>query len=388
MKVVYIADIGIEGGATKSLIELVSTMKNEHGVEPIVLTSGNDRLNESLSALGIENHSVGHGAFLQGAPDSMWKKPIKWLLYAAYYYLHYYSSIRKAIKVVDWKSVDLVHTNVARDDLGMELSKRTGVPNICHIREFAELDFNCWSYRPHYVKYLAENTDGFIAISDAVKEYWIKKGIPKDKIKVIYNGVDYQKIQRADHSRWKTDETIKMVIVGGVIPNKGQYQAIEALCMLPKELQPHFTLDVIGGITETYKSKLKEPLKKCGIENQVRFLGTCNDVYDRLKDYHVGLMCSKAEGFGRVTVEYMHAGLVVIASDCGANPELIQDKQTGLLYNRESVKLLADSMAYLWEHKEEMGNLADKGQEETKKYTKQKNAYEIYKEYGRFMEKR
>lgn len=87
---------------------------------------------------------------------------------------------------------------------------------------------------------------------------------------MIYNGVDYQKIQRADHSRWKTDETIKMVIVGGVIPNKGQYQAIEALCMLPKELQPHFTLDVIGGITETYKSKLKEPLKKCGIENQVK----------------------------------------------------------------------------------------------------------------------
>ena len=32
MKVVYIADIGIAGGATKSLVELVETMKNEYDI--------------------------------------------------------------------------------------------------------------------------------------------------------------------------------------------------------------------------------------------------------------------------------------------------------------------------------------------------------------------
>lgn len=388
MRVVYIADIGIEGGATKSLIELVSTMKSEHGVEPIVLTSGNDRLNESLSALGIENHPVGHGAFLQGAPDAAWKKPIKWILYAAYYYSHYHSSLRKAISAVDWENIDLIHTNVARDDLGMEISKKTGVPNICHIREFAELDFNCWTYRPHYVKYLAENTHGFIAISEAVKRYWVTKGLPENKIKVIYNGVDYQRIIHADHSQWGNNDTIKMVIVGGVIPNKGQHQAIKALCLLPEKVRCHFTLDIIGGITETYKAKLQEPLKKCGILDQVRFLGACSDVYDRLKDYHVGLMCSKAEGFGRVTVEYMHAGLVVIASDGGANPELISDRETGLLYQREDTKTLTEKMLYLWNHKDEMADIADKGQIEAKEYTKQKNAHEIFTEYCRVKEQR
>ena len=38
----------------------------------------------------------------------------------------------------------------------------------------------------------------------------------------------------------------------------------------------------------------------------------------------------KRQGFGRVTVEYMCAGLAVIASDCGANPELIQHDVTGI----------------------------------------------------------
>lgn len=386
MKVVYIANMGIEGGATKSLIELVSTMKNDYSVKPIVLTSGNDKLNELLTNFGIENYLVGHGAFMQGAPDAMWKKPIKWTLYAAYYYSHFYSSLKKALKVVDWSTVDLIHTNVARDDLGMEISKRTRVPNICHIREFAELDFNCWSYRPHYIKYLAENTSEFIAISNAVKQFWVEKGIPIDNIRVIYNGVDHQKIKCADHSSWMNDKCIKMVIVGGVIPNKGQFQAIEALCALPEDIRSNFSLDVIGRVTEMYKKKLQEPLKKHGILSQVKFLGECDDVYNRLKDYHVGLMCSKAEGFGRVTVEYMHAGLSIIASNCGANPELIRDKYSGLLYDREDTYSLSEKMVYLWRHRNEMVSFALKGKEEAQKYTKQKNAYEIYSVYNRFKE--
>ena len=330
MKVVYIADIGIEGGATKSLIELVSTMKKEYDVEPIVLTSGNNRLNEQLNARNIENYSFGYGAFLQGAPDALWKKPIKWVLLGWRYYTHYYSALNKALKSINWSEVDLIHTNVARDDIGMEISKRTGVPNICHIREFAELDFNCWSYRPKYVKYLNENTGGFIAISESVKKYWVKKGLTEEKIDVVYNGVDRDRISAADHSVWEKDGLLKLVIVGGVIPNKGQWQAIEAVCALPQQVRRNIRLDVIGGITESYKEKLSAPLRKAGIISQVQFLGSCNDVYDRLKNYHIGLMCSKAEGFGRVTVEYMCAGLAVIASDCGANPELIQHDVTGI----------------------------------------------------------
>lgn len=386
MKVVYIADIGIEGGATKSLIELVNTMKSDCGVEPIVLTSGNDKLNQSLTELGIENHAVGHGAFLQGAPDALWKKPIKWGLYAAHYYTHYRSSINKALQAVDWSTVDLIHTNVARDDIGMELSKRTGVPNICHIREFAELDFNCWSYRPHYVNYLADNTDFFIAISEAVKKYWVTKGIPSDKIKVIYNGVDYKKIKNTDRSTWLKDETLKMVIVGGVIPNKGQWQAIEALCALPENVRKNITLDVIGGITETYKAKLQAPLKKAGIIDQVRFLGACSDVYSRLKDYHIGLMCSKAEGFGRVTAEYMHAGLAVIASNGGANTEIITDGENGQLYDYNQPALLAECIENYYNNRDMMINYSEAGQNKARKiFTKENNAQNIAEVYKKIV---
>ena len=381
MKVVYIADIGIAGGATKSLVEMISTLKTEYNVEPVVLTSRNDELNDVLTRNGIENHSVGHGAFMQGAPDSLWKKPIKWLLYGGIYYGRFYSSLKKAMSVVDWGTVDLIHTNVARDDIGMEISKRTGIPNVCHIREFAELDFNCWSYRTNYVKYLAKNTNGFIAISDAVKQYWVMKGLPQDKIHVVYNGVDNRKIKAVNYDTWKTDKILKMVIVGGVIPNKGQWQAIQALCKLPLEVRRNVTIDVIGGITESYKDRISEPLKNAGIENQVNFLGSCVDVYDRLCSYHIGLMCSKAEGFGRVTVEYMHAGLGVIASNSGANPELIVDGKTGILYDRNNIDSLVQAIEKLVLNRDELISIAQAGKKSVQKFTKEDNAENIYKYY-------
>lgn len=276
-------------------------------------------------------------------------------------------------------------SNVARDDIGMEISKRTGIPNICHIREFAELDFDCWSYRPQYVKYLNRNTGGFIAISNAVKKYWVEKGLSENKINIVYNGVDKNRIKPADYSTWERDSIIRLVIVGGVIPNKGQWQAIEAICLLPEQIRKYVKLDVIGGITKEYRNKISAPLRRAGIERNVRFLGPCNDVYDRLKNYHIGLMCSKAEGFGRVTVEYMHAGLAVIASNCGANPELIKDNTTGILYDRNRTETLTQAILTLAENRQKMLRIAKEGKAFAEnRYTKEQNAKNIYKVYKKY----
>lgn len=387
MRVVYIADIGIEGGATRSLVELVSNMKEKFNVDVIVFTSRRNQLNSLLDERSIENYSLGYGAFLQGAPDAWWKRPIKWLLFAFIYYSKYRSSLKRALSIVDWKKVDLIHTNVARDDIGMRLSRITGIPNICHIREFAELDFNCWSYRPHYVKFLNQNTDRFIAISKSVGSYWVEKGISSEKIQVIYNGVDNKQIRTKSYDDFLTRKELRLVIVGGVIPNKGQWQAIEALCRLPAQLRENVTLDVIGGISENYRTHLLEPLKKAGLVDNVHFCGKCSDVYDRLCDYDIGLMCSLAEGFGRVTVEYMHAGLAVIASNTGANPELIIDGENGILYERNSTQSLADKIQWAYSHRKQLMDIAASGQNKAREcFTSEHNAKDIFNAYQQIME--
>ena len=89
-----------------------------------------------------------------------------------------------------------------------------------------------------------------------------------------------------------------------------------------------------------------------GYLSQINFLGSINDVHERLGNYQIGLMCSRAEGFGRVTAEYMHAQLGVIASDSGANPELIQDGVNGLLFKSGDAKSLSECILRLYNNRE------------------------------------
>jgi glycosyltransferase involved in cell wall biosynthesis len=66
------------------------------------------------------------------------------------------------------------------------------------------------------------------------------------------------------------------------------------------------------------------------------------DVVAEIDRAHVGLMCSRSEAFGRVTVEYLRRGRPVIGTRSGGTPELTEDGVTGLLYDPGDIEALAD----------------------------------------------
>ena len=382
MRVVYIIDSIVGGGAPKSLIEMVCELKRLYNVDPVVLTSQNNGFNKTLDKYGIENYAVGHGSFMVGSPEKKWKKPFKWLILYMEYHLKHRSSIEKSLKLIDWEKVDLIHSNSVRTDLGIELARITKKRCICHVREFAELDYNCWSYKASYIDYLNRGVDGFIAVSDSVKNYWISKGLTKEKIEVVYNGVDNRQIQRVDHSNWEEEKCLKLVIVGEVIKNKGQLQAALAISLLPESIRKNIILSVIGTVSTKNERRLREVFLMAGIPENIRVLGMRNDVYECLKNYHIGLMCSKAEAFGRVTAEYMHAGLAVIASNTGANPVLVKDNETGLIYDKNKTEDLSNKIERLFYDRRLMISIAQKGHDVAKKkYTCTINAERVYECY-------
>jgi len=99
-------------------------------------------------------------------------------------------------------------------------------------------------------------------------------------------------------------------------------------------------------------------------------------------------MCSRSEGFGRVTAEYMHAQLGIIASDSGANPELIEDGVTGLLFKSGDAKSLADCIIRFYNNRELLIQLSHAAREKARReYTQHKNAENIYKIYQEILKK-
>lgn len=68
-----------------------------------------------------------------------------------------------------------------------------------------------------------------------------------------------------------------------------------------------------------------------GIERDVFFIGRCDNVANLLFASDIGVLSSRAEGFANAILEYMAAGLPVIATDVGGVREAIVEGETGYI---------------------------------------------------------
>ena len=341
MRVLYIIDPGTVGGATVAFYDLISQMRLMN-VEPIVITSGYNEFNKKLECLGVKTIADGHKTVLGGIGHGI-RRPLSFIKRWIMYRTCETRAIQKISSQLEISTIDLIHTNSARNSIGCLISKRYGIPHIVHIREFADKDFACVAFKSNYIEIFNQYTDRFLAVSGAVKEHWIQKGIERNKIQTVYDGVRYDNIVLSPDST-KRDDVLKMVIVGGVVRTKGQDLAVKAISLLPDDIKGNVTLDIVGWTNEKYVNCMRKFATEHRIDSQIRFLGARDDVHQILGQYHIGLMCSKSEGFGLVTVEYMHAQLGVIASNSGASPELVIDGECGLTFEVGKAESLAKCM--------------------------------------------
>ena len=383
MKVLYISNKNEKGGAYYSLMEMVLTLKDEYGVEPVILTQGENKLTKFCHANGIETYAVGHDPFMLYKGSTLPRKAVKFLL-RPYYGIRrnkrLRSSLEKVSRHIDFSTVDLIHTNVNRDDIGQELSLKYGIPHVWHIREFSDTDYDCAYLRKKPFVYMNNINGCFIAISQAVKKAWIKKGIRPEKIKVIYNGIDTDKFKSSDNKSFSQD--LHFIFTGTICPTKGQVQVIKAVSELSDDIKEHIYVDFYGSGVKGYIDTLKSLIEKNGLEDRLRFCGYSDSIQDILPGYDGAFVCSDAEAFGRVTVEHMYCSLAVIASDSGANPELIDDGRDGFLYSAGNIDSLRDTIVRVYNERNKLADITKLAREKAGKcFSRRVNADNVYKLY-------
>lgn len=381
MRVLFISGGDYKYGAPKSMISLILYLKEYYSVEPILLTKKHNLLNDICNENGIENHSFWYCDFMSGSPYTFFPlKAAKHIIKYVLYVVGCVSQHRVFKCGIDFETIDIIHTNHNRLQLGGYISEKKKIPHVWHIREFGKEDYNVVFYKYNTPLYMNNHADFFIAISDAVKRSWIEKGIREDKITTIYNGIENRVIIPKKKQK---DKKFRLVITGHVQPSKGQIQIVEAIALLPPEICANVQLDIIGEGYKDYLNKIKKVIRKNGLNN-IRFLGYCDNVPEKLSEYDVGVVCSRAEGFGRITVEYMRAGLYVIASDTGANPELISNSSLGRLYEYGNVKELAECVEEIYLKKEKYCV----GQARNSAFSMEEYAGKVYEIYRKLYQNR
>lgn len=378
MKILVVAhDSNFSGGANRSLFMVLTKLKNEYNVDiDVLLPSKNGELNKKLDEANINWFSYKYFGVVSGIRNDGkdFLRIIKvYLGYIIEHFLAFFLSYK-----LKGKKYDLVYTNTRLPVVGAKIAKRLNIPHICHVREFCTAK-PLWGWWKH--KDIYNMSSKIICISQALSNSFIEK-VPKDKIVTIYNGIDSP--LNLPKSYNPNSKILNIIIVGRLVPDKGQIDAIKAIDILLKKGMKNLKLHIVGSSPKRthvawYEKELKKMVYDLSLSNYVQFHGEVKDMISLRKKMDVELMCAICETFGRVTVEAMRSGLLVIGSNTGATPEIIQDNVTGMLYEQGNANSLADKLEKVYNNRVKFQKIVDKGYDFSQKnYTPDKNVQEIY----------
>lgn len=377
MRVLYVETKGaMLNGSQQSLLNLIQILERQ-GIEPYLACHMKWELVDAAKDAGIHTIVIPYKSLIIRRKDM---SLLKYLKYPAKIVFNQIQA-RKASKFLTDNQIDIVHLNTTlAPEIWAKAAQICNIPYIWHIREFLDIDHDRILLNKKHIYHMIANATEVIAISQSVKSHWEKRlGVG---CKLIYNGLPPDRYYERDPRKFENDK-VGCLIIGRIDVSKGQMDAVKAVEQLIKIGRTNISLTIIGyrGLDE-YEISLKEYIEAKKLSDHIKLVEYTYDMAQYRHENDIGLMCSRSEAFGRVTVEYMMSGMLVIGTNSGGTPELIEDGVDGFLYEYGDSNGLANLMIYALEHREEMKGVAERGQRKAmEKYTIERAANEVLNVY-------
>ena len=206
-------------------------------------------------------------------------------------------------------------------------------------------------------------SDGIMANSLEAKRIAVEtERLDPDRVKVVYQGVDMTKFSRGlgDASAAERLGVPRSARVVGITANLRPVKD-HALFLRAAKIVADAVPDaafLLVGRGELY-DELRGIVAELGVGRRVFFTQGEGNVMDYLARMSIGCLTSISEGFSNAIMEYMAAGMPVVAIDVGGNRDAIIDGETGFLVPERSPEALAEPIVRLLrdeERRAQMGN--------------------------------
>lgn len=175
----------------------------------------------------------------------------------------------------------------------------------------------------------AIRVSAIVVPTNQVKNRLLQRGVKKEKINVLYEGVDKSiSSQGSDSSTFKKYGLTKpyFIYVGNAYPHKNIKRAIDSIVEVNKESKTKVVFAIISA-RNSFTKELSDYIRTKNAEKYVLLLGY-------VPDNELGFLLSKSsalvypslhEGFGLPGLEAMNAGTLVAASDIPVFREVFSD---------------------------------------------------------------
>jgi len=195
----------------------------------------------------------------------------------------------------------------------------------------------------YWEKQAFSQAKSIIAVSEKVAEELVSIGVPRQKIRVIVNGVDLQEFTPGVTSRslLGLPENVNLALFAGDIriSRKNLDTVLHALVKVPE-----LHLAVVGG---TQDSPYPAMAKALNISERVHFLGYRHDMPQIQRASDLFVFPSRYEPFGLVVIEAMASGLPVITATTTGAADLLNPDSGIVLEDCDDVEALARALQLL-----------------------------------------
>jgi glycosyltransferase involved in cell wall biosynthesis len=176
-----------------------------------------------------------------------------------------------------------------------------------------------------------------ITCSRFVLEQLQEGGLALPHAKVVFSGIDVNEFVPAPGTASRLSDQLKVVYAGGIAARKGVHVAVEAMRLLVEQGHQNISLSIIGAGHPSYRARLKKMVDEAAFSERVRFQPAVprRSIPHLLQQFDVLVLPSVLdvpEPLSRVVMEAMACGLVVVATDTGGTPEMIEHDVNGLLF--------------------------------------------------------
>jgi len=172
-------------------------------------------------------------------------------------------------------------------------------------------------------------------------ERW--RGVPPERLHVIYNGVDPARFSPAD-TPVENDRPL-VASVGLIFPLKGQIDLIAAAAIVRRTV-PEIEIRLYGSASDReYFDQCEARVRELGLERTVVFAGTTKEPWDVYRRADVVAMSSISEAFPYALIEAMLCGAAIVATDVGGVREALGE--TGILVDPRDPEAMASAITAL-----------------------------------------
>ncbi|MBX3290097.1 MAG: glycosyltransferase [Acidobacteria bacterium] len=339
-----------QGGSERQAVQLMNLLSQDGSVEVYPVTL--DRSGTLLDDLSSPN--------LHDIPEF----PLR-----SFYDANFLRQLRRCARFLRTNRIDIVHTHDFYTNIFGNIAAwlaRTPV-RISSKRETLGLRS---PMQDRFEGAVFSMSHAIVVNSNAVVSLLKDRGIGPDTIKLIYNGLDVDRLRPSKADRQKIAEdlhlpgndNIRFVTMVANLRHEVKNHPMflrSASRVIKKSSSVHFVLAGEGPLADS----LMESANAMGIANNVHFIGRCSNVPDLLKISSIGVLTSYAEGFSNSIIEYMAAGLPVVATDVGGASEAVRSGETGFLVESNDDEALSKKILFLLNDKRSVVEFGELGRQ-------------------------